>query len=400
MLSRTGSRVSGTRVGLACVLACAGCGLFGGGPGGGSADPTAQTTQDIAAYEQLTTTLEQNRLEFAGKQYSYQEAFGSKLYYLDFPGFDPRLHRFDTVSGARLNYTFAIGTGDAFNYRVSDSLIVTARNAGSMVEYKAYAADAAAQLVGQTSLIAPSGAKWWAYAVAAGDVYIVTYDAAGPATTLRKWTPGGAVQDLFTLESATGQSRLGELLDFGVDGDTLVFIEGGRIWRGSLAQKRASFLQNKTQVTGGTVSFEPDGVTFAAGASLYFFQSATGTLIDVAAKLRDSPFRLSSTFKTSHYYYGDASGFSRYGGYLLYIGSSGVFAYDLAKDAVRPVLLEPRDAELRTVYRYPVVTTNGFLFVTGLQSASGSVGADGPIFRVDLNKTFAASSPLAAATAD
>ena len=299
----------------------------------------------------------------------------------------PRLHRFDTVSAAHLTYSFSIGAGDAFTCRVSDTLIVTARNTGGMVEYSAYAADAPGQRVGSTMLVAPSGAKWWAYAVSGDDVYIVT-DRAGPpvSTALLKWTPsrGSAAQPLFTLESATGQRTLGEFLDFGVDGDTIVFIEAGRIWRGSLSQGRASWLRNMTQVEGGTVQFEADGVAFTTATKWYFFQSATMSLLDLGAKIHDNPFRQSETFKSSHYYYGDGSGFTRYGDYMIYIGSSGVFAYDLFHDVVKPLLLAPRDAELRTVYRYPTVTTNGVLFVTGLQSTSGSVGAEGPIFRVDL----------------
>lgn len=386
VLSRPGLLGFGfLNVGVLMVLLGAGCGGFGpGGPSG----PIDSTSQDIAAYNQLTTSLAQHSAEFVGKQFSYQEAFGTKLYYLSFPGFDPRLHRFDTVSGAFVHYSFSIGAGDAFNFRVSESLIVTAHNTGGMVAYNAYAAGAPGQLVGSTTLLAPAGAKWWAYSVAGEDVYIVMDNPAAPGTStaLLKWTPrlGGSTPSLFTLEAATGQSRLGEFLDFGVDGDTLVFIEGGRIWRGSLAQKSATWLRNMTQVTGGNVHFDSDGVAFTTATKWYFFQGATMNLIDLGARIHDNPFRISETFKSSHYYYADGNGFTRYGDYMIYIGSAGVFAYDLVNDRVKPILLEPRDAEVRTVYRYPAVTTNGVLFVTGLQSQSGSVGADGPIFRVEL----------------
>jgi hypothetical protein len=352
--------------------------------------PVDTTAQDIAAYDELSARLQTNRGQFLSKQFSYQEAYGDKLYYLDFPGFDPRLHRYDTVAAAGLDYSFSIGSGDAWNYRVSDALVVTAHNNGGQVEYDAYAADAPNQLVGLSNFIAPSGAKWWAYAVSGEDVYVVTYEAADQTTTLRKWTPrlGGMPQPLFTLEAATGQATLGEFVDFGVDGDTLVFIEGGRIWQGSLLQMRATWLHNMTQVTGGEVHFDPDGVAFTTASGWYFFQSATMTLIDLAARIQGNPYRLNDTFKTSHYYDPDASGFTRWNNYMIYIGGAGVYAYALDRDTVTPVLLEPRNADVRTVYRSPQATRSGQLFVTGLESTDGSVGADGPVFRVDLTRVL------------
>ena len=71
-------------------------------------------------------------------------------------------------------------------------------------------------------------------------------------------------------------------------------------------------------------------------------------------------------------------------------------------DDITPVLLEPRpDAPgqdpssqpLRIEYRYPQVTTDGTLYVTGLTSASGSVGADGPIYSVDLKPLLPIKTP-------
>ena len=54
---------------------------------------------------------------------------------------------------------------------------------------------------------------------------------------------------------------------------------------------------------------------------------------------------------------------------------------------VVPILIEPRPEVSdgrRIEYRYPTVLDNGLLFVTGLTSESGAVGADGPVYRVDL----------------
>jgi hypothetical protein len=51
---------------------------------------------------------------------------------------------------------------------------------------------------------------------------------------------------------------------------------------------------------------------------------------------------------------------------------------------VVPVLLPPRDAATRVVYRYPVTLSDGTLLVVGLMSSDGAVGADGPTFKVAL----------------
>ncbi len=54
---------------------------------------------------------------------------------------------------------------------------------------------------------------------------------------------------------------------------------------------------------------------------------------------------------------------------------------------VSPVLLEPamgRVSTVRVTYGAPLVLGNGTLLVTGLESASGAVGVEGPVYRVDL----------------
>jgi hypothetical protein len=47
---------------------------------------------------------------------------------------------------------------------------------------------------------------------------------------------------------------------------------------------------------------------------------------------------------------------------------------------VKPLLLEPRSGALAIRYIHPVATSDGTLFVTGLQSTSGVTGASGPIY--------------------
>ena len=44
--------------------------------------------------------------------------------------------------------------------------------------------------------------------------------------------------------------------------------------------------------------------------------------------------------------------------------------------------------EVRIDYRYPVALDSGKLYVTGLESTSGAVGAEGPIYQVDLTSVL------------
>jgi hypothetical protein len=99
----------------------------------------------------------------------------------------------------------------------------------------------------------------------------------------------------------------------------------------------------------------------------------------------DSDYRLNESYDTAHRWSYDIA---RYGRWIVYIGGTGVFAYHLDEQRVVPVLLQPLDEDMRISYRYPVVLEDGTLYVTGLTSYSGSVGADGPVYRVDLNPSL------------
>jgi hypothetical protein len=63
---------------------------------------------------------------------------------------------------------------------------------------------------------------------------------------------------------------------------------------------------------------------------------------------------------------------------------SGIFSYEMSADVVTPILLDPRlEPPERLTYRYPQIVRSGDIFVQGLFSESGAVGADGPIYRVE-----------------
>lgn len=339
----------------------------------------------MAQYDELAARLDTNRKEFVSHRYSYQHAIGQQLFFLDFPGFDPRLHRFDAVTETRLDYAFSIGSGDQFNYRASDTLVVTAQRDGDKVTYSAYDASRSSSLIAAVDLPAPGDEqRWWAYAVTGGSVYVVTMEPDGGGTWLNRWTPGGAVEKLFTLEQATGQPTLGLFLDFDVDGDLMLFIEGGRLWRMPISTGRATWTRNATEIS-GSVGFEEDRVIWEAPGGLYSYVVETHSLTKISEDIQRSTYQLNATYSRVHLYVND---FWRWGDWLVYGGSGGIFAYNLKTGTVAPVLLEPHDGPLRIVYRYPVVLTDGTMFVTGLESTSGSVGADGPIWRVDLREVL------------
>jgi hypothetical protein len=203
---------------------------------GGDDTGAGDDQQAVDAWNAKVADLDMRRTEFLGKQVQDLAAAGSTLYWYDTTSFDFRLMRWD--GQAKLGYTFSIGRGDDHNYRASNHIVVTADGSSQDVIYRAYSASSPNQLLDQVTLPKSVGAKWHAYAVDSQTVYIM-HD-----TTLKKWQPGGSVTTVTTLESAGVQA--GEFWDFGVAGNTMVFVESGRVWSMDLAANRATWLMNMT----------------------------------------------------------------------------------------------------------------------------------------------------------
>ena len=153
----------------------------------------------------------------------------------------------------------------------------------------------------------------------------------------------------------------------------------------------ATWLMNMTEVD-GAVDFRSDGVMFSAASGVEFFSYASNALIDVTAKINASSFQINATFASAAKYYQD---FSRWGQYVLYIGNSGLFAYDMTKDQITPILLSPDSDSLRVDYRYPVALDDGTAFVTGLTSTStfSSLWRSEPVSWWRLSRTGWSSGP-------
>ena len=367
-------------------------GCFFGAPttseaNGSSGAEGASTDADTATFKKLQSDLESHRTQAMDKGAMELETAGGTLYYRTYPGFDPIFHR-RNADGTRLDYGFSIGSGDSANDRTSDDLVVTAERAGDRVTYHAYDAHTANVQKGSVDLPAPTDEqKWWAYAVSGSTIYAITTptEKTGTGNTIWSFTPGGTPAKLFTLEDAG--IKVGELLDFDVDGQTMMVIESGRLWRVDLAAKKAQYLQNKTEIA-GAVNFSKDGVAFEDSTGLKFFDYAQNSLRDLSAEVRASSYQIAPTYTTSHYFYSatTSNNFTRWGSWIVYTGNAGIFAYDLAQKRVAPVLLDVSNDQVRIAYRYPVVTSDGSTYLVGLTSQDGAVGADGPIYRTSLKQ--------------
>ncbi len=200
------------------------------------------------------------------------------------------------------------------------------------------------------------------YVVVAGDA----------ETAMYRWTPPGRPSRLWSFEELGYD--LGEFMAFGVEDGVMVFIESGRIWRGTVDDGRAEWLGNETQVT-GSVSFDATGVMWGAGDGALWFVDLEGdpTPVNLSAAVRASPWRLNDTYATAHHIGGD--GFWRQGDTVVYEAFDGIWAVDVSDLSFTPLVLEDPDVPAR--WLDPVMLRDGTVFVTQI------VSADGPVWRLD-----------------
>jgi hypothetical protein len=356
-------------------------------PDGATSDPDARQVEELAR------RLEANRTQVLDASASDLEGRGTRLYWMTHGGISPTLHSRDTgaSSNASVDYQFGIGSGDDANVRVSSDMVVTAGRESSGIVYRAYDATMPNLAFGSATFpVPPDGQKWWAYAVHGLNAYVVAPPAdAQTGHTVWRFAAPGQPASLFTLEEV-GISP-GVVLDVGVEGNTMVLVEGGRLWSIDLTSKRATALRNKMELA-GAVSIEGDGIVWEEADGLRFFSRVTGETRDLSAEIASASYRLNETFASSHRFSAATTqrNFTRSGDWIVYTASLGIFAYNLATRAIAPILLEiAQPGEARVSYRYPLALSDGRLFVVGLTSASGVVGADGPVYEVDLNAAVA-----------
>jgi hypothetical protein len=358
------------------------------GNGAGDTGSTSIATgagacESSASYDSVEKGLAARSMNFLGAQDGYLQAVGNRLYWYDTTNYAPILHGY-TDGGSELAYSFSVGDSvDDANWTASSDLIVTAQPTESGVAYYAYDPNYASKRIGVLNVAAPNDASYWAYAVDANNVYLVMTDDNGNNALVR-WVPadGSTTTTVTTLESAG--ATIGEFWAFGVSGNTMVFVESGALWTLNIAENTATSLMNTVQVDpNGVIDFESDGVMFTTtDGGLWFFPYATNKLVNVSQEIDQKMYPSGPCSMGASAYSTD---FARYGNTVVYVGSdTGVFAFDMAADVIAPVLLPPESGSVTIQYRYPVVLTDGSLFVTALTSNDGTTGAEGPVVRLDL----------------
>lgn len=240
-----------------------------------------------------------------------------------------------------------------------------------------FSAAAAHQPLGSFEVPAPTDEqRWWPYCVDGQTLYYADSLNGGH---LYRWQPGQGAPTEVLQFSAAG-IRLGILFEVSVEANRMVLLESGRLWMVDLTGGRARWLGNKKEADSGFL--DSSGILFRTPDGLFFEGAQSpGAVRNLSQELRSAPSPVPDN-PLGHR--DDEQPAVLWRGQLIYIGWSGVYAYHLTTGVLRPLLLEHSEVEGgRIDYRNPQVTADGSLFVTGLISQSGAVGADGPLYRVN-----------------
>jgi hypothetical protein len=349
------------------------------GAGGAADEQTVE--EDIAEYEDLQKNLEEKRTVFVETPAQDFYAAGNTLYWVEVGGGNPLLRSFDDSSKTRTNYTFKVylsGVGapnpvDTINYEASSTMIASMNVLDGANVYEPGSPE---KLLGKLTLPAPAfGQRWWAYSVSGNDLYVVIVDNNSGKHVLQKWTPGQAnPTEIASLDDLIAPNTIGEFHDFAVDGTTLIFDEGFRIWMADLADPKAKWVQNDKHI--GSANFYEGGAVYSQGQEFFRYDMASDSRENINEKIK-AGYSMNKTYAQIHYPTGDA-GWCKYRNKVVYRGSYGIFAYDIKSEKVTPLLLDARDNSV--VYRDSTAVDTGTLFVKGLHSKSGAIGADGPTY--------------------
>jgi len=353
---------------------------------GSSSDDDQTQAEDIAEYDALQASLDGNRSVFDDAGGQNLATSGNVLFWVDASAGDPVLHSFDTSSNARTVYTFPIfmpiGMGshtDKLNFQASSQAIASMNAADGAQVYRVGSAQS---LLGKLTLDAPPfGQKWWSYSVDGGELYVAVQKPDDAKYTLQKWSPGGgAPSDVLVFDDVIAPNPLNELIDFRVVGNLVVFDDHGRYWMVDANGGKAKWVQNDRDVD--SLAFASGGVVYNQGLTFYRYDFASDTRENLSDKLAANSYRINKTYATAHLPSAGGVTWSMAGSNtIVYVGNSGLFSYDFAADVVTPILLDPRTGATTVHYIDPVVAGKA-VYVTGLESTDGSVGADGPIFTV------------------
>lgn len=326
-----------------------------------------QQSRDQVSYEDLRMSLQRQASPAAvDGNATYLSSSDHAVYWLLFATYTPTLYRLAPGASEAVAYGFSVGSDEDYNYRASDSLVVSAASGTS--EYTAYQADQAHDVVGRWQPPPPrSGQKWWSYAVYGNVAYALIED--GDETQIWRWQPPQAATPLLTI--AARDAGLGEITDIGVDESQLIILARTGLWVLDL-ETQALRRAHVPKELGRHVSMSEGAIVFETNtpASVDVHSLDRGSLdpTDLSAMQRASSYRLFETYPTSHYI--DEHGFTRWRDWVIYSAFSGIFALNLETGATQPLLLETLQGSVDgcDALTDPVSTRRGALFVRCLSA--------------------------------
>lgn len=361
------------------------------GVGGDDDDDTgADPTQvNIQQYENLRLQLEQRReLVLPAAQVDDVRAAGPWLVWLDiYQGFSAVLHARRYPGGEEVVSEVPIGdAGTPPNFDIGESLGMTAVTVGGDALYTVFRLDTGAVL-DEVTMKKPTAAKYDAYAVFGEQAYIVVED---EGLAIYEWTPGTGAPTKVGAIGETG-ANLGAWAGFVVTEDMagsrrLVAIGTYGTYSVDLATMAATKVPLPVMPLEGAIN--EYGIAAVDGRDLWWYDWGAAEARPIHDELAASTYRLNSTYAQAHL---PGSGFAGQdvsidGTILYYRSNSGIYSYDVTTRAVTPVLLDDMNYAGTGVFiTYTgLAGGDGALHVVGLESESGSTGADGPTYRVAL----------------
>jgi hypothetical protein len=357
------------RAALVLVLA-SGCGLVVGGE---SLDEGDAVADDIAQYEALVATLEDEREQALGEDVTAISTAGPWLAWLD-----------EQTLGLRRypdGFELEIEAPDP-SYRLGEAHVITAERSDLELRYRSYALPGG-ELLDEHSFAAPE--QGWSPYVLLGDAAVVIED---QAHAIWRWQlgveqpmqigtldeAGIVVDEVAQLEAVVGES-----------GPALILRADDRLWLLELGTLTGSALAEVDAL----LSVDARGLLYTHEEGLYLYELERGETVRLDTVIAASGWSLNPTFANIHTWTG--AGASLADDRVLYIGRAGVFAHALDQtgpESITPILIEPRwDVAAgipRVEYREPRYA-GGTVFVRGLIGANGEVGERGPIFAAPLD---------------
>jgi hypothetical protein len=356
----------------ACALALVVC--SGGGCLGGSEDEIDRSAL-ARDYDGYVRALEERREPFGQAEIEAPVAAGSAIYWREREATTVSFHRLDTVSKERIDYAFSIGTLELSSVRVSSEVVATFAKRLDGVAYLAYSARSPNQVLGETLLPTPSnGESYWAYAVDAGNVYILIQ---ADKTEILRWKPGSTPEPVAGLEelgiqlaqTTVRSDRLGVVGSHAVvrDGEDLLIVD----------------MEERTVERHASLWFALGayGLAYFSNAAGHwqYLDFSDGKTIDLTAQIDSIPCSaLADNPAYSHVHQGPMVG-ALWGTNFAYTNGWGLFLHDLAAKTVRPVLLLPEQPQERA-YACPTLAEKMVL----VRESSSPLDCGGALFSVDM----------------